>query len=144
MQSFEGPDLPDFHPAIVTEPWSIQEGDTVVQLPQRTPFDTIVNRHPQSPADSLIDSAQDRLTDCNQLSQSLDTSRTDSTPDATYTNPSRRPPFSSTDQTDNKYQAIRSNIPGQSSNYSNTIQNSKLRPVISTIVGLCASIFQIL
>ena len=79
MQSFECPDLPDFHPRIVTEPWLIQWGDTVVQLPQRTPFDTTVNRHPQSPAaDSLVDSAQDRLTDHNQLPQSLDNSRTDS------------------------------------------------------------------
>ena len=78
MQSFECPDLPDFHPGIVTDPWSIQQGDTVVQLPQRTPFDTTVNRHPQFPADSLVDSAQDHLTDRDQLSQSLDSSRTDS------------------------------------------------------------------
>ena len=42
------------------------------------PFDTTVNHDSQSPADSLVDSAQDRLTDCDQLSQSLDTSRTDS------------------------------------------------------------------
>ena len=32
--------------------------------------------------------------------------------DATYTSPSRRPPFSPTDQTDNKYQARRTHIPG--------------------------------
>ena len=42
------------------------------------PFDTPVNHDSQSPADSLVDSAQDHLTDCDQLSQSLDTSRTDS------------------------------------------------------------------
>ena len=69
--------MPDFHPRI-TEPWSIQRGDTVVQLQQDTPFDTTVTRHSQSPADSLVDSAQDRLTDRDQLSQWLDTSRTDS------------------------------------------------------------------
>ena len=69
--------MPDFHPGI-TGPLSIQQGDTVVRLPQRTLFDTTVTRHPQSPADSLVDSVQDRLTDRNQLSQSLDTSRTDS------------------------------------------------------------------
>ena len=46
---------------------------------------------------------------------------------ATYTNPSRRPPFSSADQTDNKYQARRSNIPGQNNNYSNVIQNHALK-----------------
>ena len=80
MQSFECLDLPDFHPRIVTEPWFIQRGDTVVQLPQSTPFDTTVNRHPQSPAaDSLVDLAQDRLRDHDQLPQSLDSSRTDST-----------------------------------------------------------------
>ena len=47
-------------------------------MPQRTPFDTTVNRLLKSPTDSLIDSAQDRLTDPNQLSPSLDSSRTDS------------------------------------------------------------------
>ena len=78
MQSFECPDLPDFHPGIVTDPWSVQRGDTFIQLPQRIPSDTTTNRQPQSPADSLVDSAQDRLTDCNQLSQSFDNSRTDS------------------------------------------------------------------
>ena len=78
MQSFECPDLADFHPGIVTETWSLQRGDTVVQLPQRTPFDTTVHRHSQSPADSLVDSAQDCLTDRNHLSQSLDTSQTNS------------------------------------------------------------------
>ena len=46
---------------------------------------------------------------------------------ATYTNPSRRLPFSSTDQTDNEYQARRSNIPGQDNNYSNVIQNHALQ-----------------
>ena len=74
--AFECPDLPDFHPKIVMEPWSIQQGDTVIQLPQRTPFDTTVNRHPQFPTDSLVDSAQDHLTDHDQLS--LNSSRTDS------------------------------------------------------------------
>ena len=78
MQSFECSDLPDFHLGIVREPWSIQRGDTVVQLPLRTPFDTCVNRHPQPPTDSLIDFAQERLTDRDQLSQSMDCSRTDS------------------------------------------------------------------
>ena len=77
MQSFECSDLPDFLPGI-TEPWSIQRGDIVVQLPRRTLFDTTVNCRPQSPADSLVDSAQDCLTDRDQLSQSLNTSRTDS------------------------------------------------------------------
>ena len=78
MQSFECPNLADFHPGIVTETWSLQRGDTVVQLPQRTPFDTTVNRHLQSPADSLVDLAQDCLTDRDQLSKLLDTSLTDS------------------------------------------------------------------
>ena len=78
MQSFECPDLPEFHPGIVREPWSIQPGDTVVQLPQHTPFDRTVNHHPHSPTDSLVDSAQDRLTGRDQLSQSLGSSRTDS------------------------------------------------------------------
>ena len=43
--------------------------------------------------------------------------------DATYTSPSRRPPFSSADQTDNKYRARGTNIPVQHNNYSNVIQN---------------------
>ena len=77
MQSFECPDLPDFHPGIVTDPWSTEQGDAVAQLPQHVPFDTTVNRHPQSPADSVVDLAQDRLTDRDQLWQSLDTSLTD-------------------------------------------------------------------
>ena len=46
---------------------------------------------------------------------------------AKYTNPSRRPPFSSADQTDSKYQARRSNIPGQNNTYSNVIQNHALK-----------------
>ena len=46
---------------------------------------------------------------------------------ASYTNPSQRSPFSSADQTDNKYQARRSNIPGQNNNYSNVIQNHALK-----------------
>ena len=52
--------------------------DTVVQLPKLTPFDTAVNRLLQSPEDSPIDSADDRLTDRDQLSQSLDSSHADS------------------------------------------------------------------
>ena len=43
------------------------------------------------------------------------------------TNPSRRPPFPSTDRTDNKYQDRRSNIPGQHNNYQNVIQNHALQ-----------------
>ena len=50
----------------------------MVQLPQCTLFDTTVNCHSQSPTDSLVDSAQDRHTDRDQLSQSLDISQTDS------------------------------------------------------------------
>ena len=46
---------------------------------------------------------------------------------ATYTNPFRRPPFSSADQTDNKYQARGSNISGQKNNYSNVIQSHALK-----------------
>ena len=46
---------------------------------------------------------------------------------ATYTNPSWRPPFSSASQTDSKYQARRSNISGQNNNYSNIIQNNALK-----------------
>ena len=77
MQSLECPDLPNFHPGI-TETWSVQRGDSVVQLPQHTPFDTTVTRHPQSPADSLVESAQDHLTDRDQLSQLFDIFWTDS------------------------------------------------------------------
>ena len=47
--------------------------------------------------------------------------------DAIYINPSRRPPFPSTDGTDNNYQARRPNIPGQHNNYSNVIQNYALQ-----------------
>ena len=47
--------------------------------------------------------------------------------DAVYTNPSRRPPSPSADRTDSKYQARRSNIPGQQHNYSNVIQNYALQ-----------------
>ena len=47
--------------------------------------------------------------------------------DATYNNPSRQPPFSSANQTDNKYRATRSNIPGKNNNYSNVIQNHALK-----------------
>ena len=46
---------------------------------------------------------------------------------ATYTNPSRWPPFYFADQADNKYQAKRSNIPGQNNSYSNVIQNHALQ-----------------
>ena len=46
---------------------------------------------------------------------------------STYTSPSRGPPFSSTDQTDRKYQARRSNIPCQNNNYGNVIQNHALK-----------------
>ena len=46
---------------------------------------------------------------------------------ATYTYSSRRPPFSSADQTDNRYQVRRSNIPGHNNNYSNIIQNHALK-----------------
>ena len=73
MQSFECPDLPDFHPRM-TEPWLIQRGDTIVQLPHRLTQLLIAT---QSPTDSLVDSAQDRFMDRDHLSQSLDTSRTD-------------------------------------------------------------------
>ena len=47
--------------------------------------------------------------------------------DATSTSPSRQPRFSSADQFDNKYQARRTNIPGQHNNYSNLIQNHPLQ-----------------
>ena len=47
--------------------------------------------------------------------------------DATYTSPSRRSSFSPADQTDNKYQARWTNIPGQHNNYSNVIQNHPLQ-----------------
>ena len=46
--------------------------------------------------------------------------------DAIHTNPSRRPTFQSTDHTDNRYQARRSNIPYQHNNYNNVIQNHAL------------------
>ena len=78
MQSFDCPNLADFQPGIVTQTWSLQWRDIVVQFPQRTLFDTTVNRHSQYPADSLVDSDQDRLTDRDHLSQSLNTSRTNS------------------------------------------------------------------
>ena len=54
---------------------------------------------------------------------------------AIYTNPSRRPPFSSADQTDNKYQARRSNIPGQNNNYSDVIQNHALKDCQCLVSG---------
>ena len=46
--------------------------------------------------------------------------------DALYTNPSRRPTFQFTNHTDNKYQAERSNNPGQHNNYNNVIQDHAL------------------
>ena len=46
---------------------------------------------------------------------------------ATYTNPSEQPPFSSSDQTDHKYQARRSNIRSQNNNYSNVLENHALK-----------------
>ena len=46
---------------------------------------------------------------------------------ATHTNSSRRPAFSFADQTDNKYEARTSNIPGPHNNYSNLIQNHALK-----------------
>ena len=48
--------------------------------------------------------------------------------DATYTtSPSRRPLFSTVDQTDNKCQARRTTIPGQHKNYSKVIENDPLQ-----------------
>ena len=61
---------------MVRKPWSIQWGDTFIYFPQRTPFDATVYHQPLSPTDSLIDSAQEPLTDRDQLSQLLDSSRT--------------------------------------------------------------------
>ena len=61
---------------MVRKSWSIQWGDTFIYLPQRTPFDTTVYRQPLSPTDSLIDSAQEPLTDRDQLSQLLDSCQT--------------------------------------------------------------------
>ena len=46
--------------------------------------------------------------------------------DAVHTNPWRRPTFQSTDHADKRYQARRSNIPGQHNNYNNMIQNHAL------------------
>ena len=62
----------------IREPWSTRSRDTVIQLPKLTPFNTVVNRLPESPEDSLIDSSEDHLTDRDQLSQSLDSSHTGS------------------------------------------------------------------
>ena len=78
VHSFECPDLQDFHMGIVREPWSTHRGDTVVQLPKLTPFDTSVNQLPLSPEDSLVDPADNHLTDLNSPSRSLDSSQTDS------------------------------------------------------------------
>ena len=47
--------------------------------------------------------------------------------DAIYTNPSRRPPFPSANQTNSKYQTRRPNTPGQQKTYSNVIQNHALQ-----------------
>ena len=78
VQSFECPDLQDFHMGIVREPWSTHRGDTVVQLPKLTLFDTTVNQLLLSPEDSLVDPADNHLTDLNSPSRSLDSSQTDS------------------------------------------------------------------
>ena len=66
MQSFEFLGLPDFYLGIFRELYSIQREDTAVAHP------------PRSPTDSVIDFAEGRLTDHDQLSHSLDSSRTDS------------------------------------------------------------------
>ena len=47
-------------------------------MPRRTLFDTIVNCHPLSPTDSLTDSAQNCVLDCDKLPQLFDSSQTDS------------------------------------------------------------------
>ena len=78
MQSFECPDLPDLHPGIVREPWSIQWGDIVVQLTKLTSVDTVVNRLSPSSADSLLDPTDNHLPNISSLSQSLDSSPMDS------------------------------------------------------------------
>ena len=57
---------------------SIHRGGTVVQLAKVNPFKIAVNQLPQSPQDSLIDLAVERLLDRDQLSQFLDSSQTDS------------------------------------------------------------------
>ena len=46
---------------------------------------------------------------------------------ATYTNPSEQPSFSSADQTDHEYQARRSNIQSQNNNYSHVVENHALK-----------------
>ena len=48
---------------IVKELWSMQRGYMVVLLQQLSPFDTPVSQLPQSPENSLIDLAEDCLTD---------------------------------------------------------------------------------
>ena len=47
--------------------------------------------------------------------------------DAIYTNHSQKPPFPSAHQANNKYQARRSNIPGQHKDYNNVIKNHALQ-----------------
>ena len=53
-------------------------GDTVDQLPKLTLIDTVANQLSPSPEDSLIDPAEDHLTDLSSPLQSLDSSQTDS------------------------------------------------------------------
>ena len=50
---------------IVKKLWSKQRGDMVVLLQQLSPFDTPASQLPQSPENSLIDSAEDCFTDCH-------------------------------------------------------------------------------
>ena len=52
--------------------------DTVVQLPKLTPNGTVANQLSPSSEDSIIDPAEDHLTDLNSPLQSLDSSQTDS------------------------------------------------------------------
>ena len=46
--------------------------------------------------------------------------------DAVHTSPSRRPTLQSTDHANNRYQARRSNVPGQHNNYNNVVQHHAL------------------
>ena len=78
VHTFECPELQNFQMRIVREPISIYRADTVVQLPKLTPINTAANQLSQSPEHSLIDPTEDRLTGLDPLSQSLDSSQTDS------------------------------------------------------------------
>ena len=78
MHNFECPNLQDLQTRIVKELVSTYRADTVVQLPKLTPIDTAANQLSQFPKDSLIDPTEDRLTDLDPLSQSLDSSQTHS------------------------------------------------------------------